>query len=1068
MCEWSLSRIVAMPQRGPGCSIVVGLALLTLFACSARAQAHEVARFVSANNLAAYLNESVTPLIYPTELNIVFVGFSGEGKSALNVSDSQLSLWFQQLRTIVPHVATPEDGRRASSSSHAAVQYSTRLRVHRLGPEVTQRLEQLLAGHLRPEGVAQPPPPTSISVSTAPPLFQMSAHTMSAVLASLRKALRLTGFTLFILNPQQPPSAAGIYGYRNGFSNEEVAKLRASEDMSRMMASAERVLSAYDDVHARQAPSLAESVKGPSKGTAKGRGKQHARERRLAGSRRTGSVEELGAEWAAGEAAELLSGVFQPEEGSILGRGTEDALLARVSAVLHDASTLGTTLGGGADEIGERQQLALAWHRLQIMAAVESMRGGTAAVSCLSDVWVSSLAPLAFVDLSAGPFEWGPANGGMGVRTLTTLPDLHGRVPAMVNAAAAATAATTAASVGRAAHSSTGRHGGGGDGAAAGDDAPTASRDKELAAERNLLNELMTQVCERAAATSRAIADAERPSEDNETPDEDGVAQLVTQASDEQEECNVLRARLDSLDAYMAELDEEAGRRLEAQAQVQTGAKEATPVQGMWMGPLLGRMEEEGVGPASAGARSLDKLLSQLGAAVSLLREHVVLPPSSTAGAVMDPAALATAGAPGSYAERVLFQLYIVSSHAAYASDGADGLSLEAFKRGLHTLRLPSQQFSIKTTRLSMADDAALAMAYTTSIRYATIPHASAQGNAVEAREVVYLDARQLARMLRQTAPPPPVAAAESLQTSRTIPIFFFSSDAELPLFIDHVHAARAVEGMVLAVQSSHTAVDSPVRCGGAHRTLNLRRPHREALAATAALLGGLIPPQRGAAAENWLWAVGDSPLSPLAGGVVFGEHEASVVHRHYVVSELNASAVRVQTALAALASIRTTPAVYKMLQLAGSGDGGAIGSLRGAEADDGSPPWMRMKTALAKAKQLQQRIVGLAARYDYDGACQLLHSLRRATESVSRLSDELVTRLARTRCTSGHSGEYDDVGLRSSWSVYVVVAVLLAGGAAMVALGCFRNRGPLLVQQLLGGAMPLARRRAPPKVNMD
>ena len=51
-----------------------------------------------------------------------------------------------------------------------------------------------------------------------------------------------------------------------------------------------------------------------------------------------------------------------------------------MSAVLHDASTLGTTLGGGVDEIGERQQLALAWHRLQIMAADESMRGGTAAV----------------------------------------------------------------------------------------------------------------------------------------------------------------------------------------------------------------------------------------------------------------------------------------------------------------------------------------------------------------------------------------------------------------------------------------------------------------------------------------------------------------------------------------------------------------------------------------------------------------------------------------------------------------------------------------------------------------
>ena len=57
----------------------------------------------------------------------------------------------------------------------------------------------------------------------------------------------------------------------------------------------------------------------------------------------------------------------------------------------------------------------------------------------------------------------------------------------------------------------------------------------------------------------------------------------------------------------------------------------------------------------------------QLGVAVSLIHEHVLLPPSAPMS-VDEPL----------YAERVAFQLYVVSNHGSYDADGPDGLALKA------------------------------------------------------------------------------------------------------------------------------------------------------------------------------------------------------------------------------------------------------------------------------------------------------------------------------------------------------------------------------------------------------
>ena len=83
----------------------------------------------------------------------------------------------------------------------------------------------------------------------------MNAHAMSALLASLSRALQLPSFSLFILNPRRRTATHGSsasYGYRSGFSHEEMAHLRASEEGARMMATAERTLDALHARHARR------------------------------------------------------------------------------------------------------------------------------------------------------------------------------------------------------------------------------------------------------------------------------------------------------------------------------------------------------------------------------------------------------------------------------------------------------------------------------------------------------------------------------------------------------------------------------------------------------------------------------------------------------------------------------------------------------------------------------------------------------------------------------------------------------------------------------------------------
>ncbi|PNY05272.1 hypothetical protein L195_g001717 [Trifolium pratense] len=68
---------------------------------------------------------------------------------------------------------------------------------------------------------------------------------------------------------------------------------------------------------------------------------------------------------------------------------------------------------------GKDQDLKLLLERV-----LKSADYGGFQAECLTDTWIGK-DRWAFIDLSAGPFSWGPAVGGEGVRTEASLPNVE-------------------------------------------------------------------------------------------------------------------------------------------------------------------------------------------------------------------------------------------------------------------------------------------------------------------------------------------------------------------------------------------------------------------------------------------------------------------------------------------------------------------------------------------------------------------------------------------------------------------------------------------------------------------
>eukprot|EP00300_Choanocystis_sp_HF-7_P012543 c17930_g1_i4.p1 GENE.c17930_g1_i4~~c17930_g1_i4.p1 ORF type:complete len:585 (+),score=126.93 c17930_g1_i4:3-1757(+) len=172
------------------------------------------------------------------------------------------------------------------------------------------------------------------------------------------------------------------------------------------------------------------------------------------------------------------------------------------------------------------------------------------------------------------------------------------------------------------------------------------------------------------------------------------------------------------------------------------------------------------------------------------------------------------------------------------------------------------------------------------------------------------------------------------------VPIFLFSLGGDMPVFIDKYFQARAVRDVVVAVQSSTMRWDSHMSCNEQHIKWNLRNPLRAVVMATAQIVSGLLPSHvyqspvynrlaqvsnveriavessglsnlllRGLCgvvvdmahglsfSQNWLWSVGQSPLSFTSSGTRFSELQIDIARRNQIIGVLESGASQVSRA---------------------------------------------------------------------------------------------------------------------------------------------------------------------------
>lgn len=274
---------------------------------------------------------------------------------------------------------------------------------------------------------------------------------------------------------------------------------------------------------------------------------------------------------------------------------------------------------------------------------------------------------------------------------------------------------------------------------------------------------------------------------------------------------------------------------------------------------------------------------------------------------------------PKLYHRKVAFNLYVVRNHNSY--DPLEGDLWPKLQLALEQLRVRGQQFSFQLHELHLSSDPALAMAYTSSLRAAVVPTMLFDGSLSSVKRL-YLDSKTLeaelsARLLTRSNPLP--------RNTREVPIFLFSLQSDLPVFVDKYFQARALPGMVMAVQSSYHLWESPLTCNGRPVYWNLNNPLKPMLQSAMLSLAGALPahqsvdPVAHGPTQAWQWSVGDSPLSALCSGedaLSVPKHAIDALHRNYIIHALRVATDVVNRATARLMRLPTSAANMAVLEL--------------------------------------------------------------------------------------------------------------------------------------------------------
>jgi hypothetical protein len=150
-----------------------------------------------------------------------------------------------------------------------------------------------------------------------------------------------------------------------------------------------------------------------------------------------------------------------------------------------------------------------------------------------------------------------------------------------------------------------------------------------------------------------------------------------------------------------------------------------------------------------------------------------------------------------------------------------------------------------------------------------------------------------------------------------TINVIMISISRDQPLLIDKIYQSVPLSDTVLAIQNYQTKWSSHMMCNGNPIKQNLRDPSKSLLLAIVMKMSGVGPlhishQHGGDRVNDWLWSVGDSPLSDTSTAAHFSGIQRDLVHRNAIASAIEETLNTLQISIDIVASLPNTSALSR------------------------------------------------------------------------------------------------------------------------------------------------------------
>ncbi|XP_031253325.1 uncharacterized protein LOC116111268 isoform X1 [Pistacia vera] len=341
--------------------------------------------FSRAGNIANYLKlMEVDSMYVPVPVNFIFIGFEGKGNQDFNLHPDELERWFMNIDHIFEHTRVPQIGevltpfykisvdkvQRHHLPIISHINYNFSVHAIQMGEKVTSIFEHAIKVLARKDDV-------SSNRDDVDALWQVDVDMMDVIFTSLVEYLQLeNAYNIFVLNPKLEAKRAK-YGYRRGLSKSEITFLKESKSLQTKILQSGSIPDSLLALNKIKRPLYAKHPMTKFTWTI---------------AEDTDTVE-----WY-NICLEALNNV----EKFYQGKDTADIIQSKVLQLLK----------------GKNEDT-----KFLLEKKLKSGDFSGLHAECLTDTWIGK-DRWAFIDLTAGPFSWGPAVGGEGVRTELSLPNV--------------------------------------------------------------------------------------------------------------------------------------------------------------------------------------------------------------------------------------------------------------------------------------------------------------------------------------------------------------------------------------------------------------------------------------------------------------------------------------------------------------------------------------------------------------------------------------------------------------------------------------------------------------------